>query len=167
MSTTIENLLKLLDSGKEENIEMAMQLYANLDFPHEYQWLKKYLIAKKRLPKQYPSWYLVYCAAIKIDHYRIQIQIPRELTQRPSPEPTYDVFEFTIQELYENVANELHFMMRDVNAHQLIDATRKASYALRFEEEKNTMFYPKEDKPNLAIVLANKLLNLIRTKRDH
>ena len=154
MDKSITNLLRLIDSGKIENIRMAAQLAVNL--PMEYQWLRKYLEALDKLPPKYASWYHLYSEVARFgDNQSIQVLVgpytalPIGITHR-----------FLMHEITENVANELHFMMFRVQPYGLYKDVEYAERAM----SSHYPIPPDEIRENRAITLASKLLALVTNK---
>lgn len=105
MEKAEKSLRALLDSEKRENIEIAVRMSASL--PIAYQWLHQYAKAKLKLlgfPK-YKRWYDLWVACRKFS--------PRDCAIIFSEFDDY-IWEqveisFTLSELNQNVANELHY----------------------------------------------------------
>jgi len=102
MDKTLKNLLALIDSGEEENLEMALQLSHNLE--DDWRWIHTMLQSKKRLPKGTKSWYQVYALAITYDHDRVQV------IHEPKRGKT-ETIEYSMFEIHQGVALELHYKL--------------------------------------------------------
>jgi len=158
MDKSITNLLRLIDSGRIENIRMAAQMSVNL--PREYQWLRKYLEAFEKLPPQYASWYSLYSEIVKYGSSGA-VHVLEPYTFLPSMNsPTAKVHKFYTHEIAENVANELHFMMFRLEPYKIIRDIETTEHAMLSHYR-----IPKEEvKANHTISLASKLLGLLRKK---
>ena len=140
---TLDNLLALIDSGKEENLEMALQLSVNL--ADEWKWIQTMLQSRKRLPTGYRSWYEAYAKAAEFDHERIMFPV---LTDGKVDHQTY-----TMTEIHQGVALELHWELFRVDQRSLIDDARHLKYVLA---ERNG--YPTK---NEVIDLSSKIIKLL------
>jgi len=155
MDRSLENLCELIDSGKEENLELALQVSVNL--PKEFEWLHKYLRSFKRLPSNFTSWYHLYSEVVGygletvtvVEHYRVLSNLRL---------PKFPEHRFRISEIAENVANELHYKLFRMENPQL-----KAD----LEEVEDSIFRLKgfTDTKNTCVSLAKWAINL-RERRD-
>ena len=107
---TTENLFELIDSGKEENLEMALQLSVNLAL--EWRWINVMIQSRKRLPTGYRSWYEAYAKAVEFDHERILFPV---MTDGKADHQTY-----TMTEIHQGVALELHYQLFRIDRAKLI-----------------------------------------------
>lgn len=117
---TTENLFELIDSGKEENLEMALQLSVNL--APEWRWIHVMLQSRKRLPTGYRSWYEAYAKAVEFDHERILFPV---MTDGKADHQTY-----TMTEIHQGVALELHWQLFRLDARELWNETKQLEYEL-------------------------------------
>jgi len=151
MDSTITNLRALIDSGKRENIEMAAQLSVNL--PDEWQWLHRYCKAKLYLPKNYASWYAMYCESVKFQgSERVHFQWMEG----------YEVKDaiFYQRDIQANVANEFHYLMLGAEAFHL---SREIAIAEHNLNSQYLRIAQKDD--GLLMSLSKKLLRLIQRQR--
>jgi hypothetical protein len=149
MSDTITNLRALIDSGKRENIEMAAQLSVNL--PDEWQWLHRYCKAKLDLPKNYASWYEMYCESVKFQGSERVHFLWME---------GYEVKDaiFYQRDIQANVANEFHYLMLDHNPQTI---SRDIS-VIDYEISRNYSMTHDKIKELAPISLAKKIMFLLR-----
>ena len=106
---TLDNLFALIDSGKEENLEMALQLSVNL--APEWKWIQVMLQSRKRLPTGYRSWYEAYAKAVEFDHESILFPV---LNDGKVNHQTY-----TMTEIHQGVALELHWQLFRLDSREL------------------------------------------------
>ena len=109
-SKTLDNLIALIDSGKEENLEMALQLSVNL--APEWRWINVMIQSRKRLPTGYRSWYEAYAKVVEYDHERILFPV---MTDGKVDHQTY-----TMTEIHQGVALELHYQLFRIDRAKLI-----------------------------------------------
>ena len=155
MDRSLENLCELIDSGKEENLELALQVSVNL--PKEFEWLHKYLRSFKRLPSNFTSWYHLYSEVVGyrletvcvVEHYRVSSTLRL---------PKFPEHRFHMSEITENVANELHYKLFRMEHPQL---------RADLEEVEDSMFRLKgfTDTNNTCVNIAKWAINL-RERRD-
>ena len=158
---TTENLFELIDSGKEENLEMALQLSVNL--PPEWKWIRQYLQSKKRLPKHYNSWYAVYADAVKYNHPRVCFIEPDDQVPFYNS-PTSKRYEFSMEEIHQGVALELHWQLFRVTHRELEREAKLAKYEIdraTGRPEYAGMPLPK----NKAIQLMCRIVDLLPLRR--
>jgi|SRR5690349_9701106 len=123
-NNSIENLRRLIDSGKRENIEIAANMSMNL--PDEWQWLHRCAIAKYRLPPQYPSWYALYSECVKYNVHTVKIPRLTTFSAKQNTAPVssinkdYEWVEMSMFEINENVSLEIHFLFSANNRYELI-----------------------------------------------
>lgn len=116
MNKSLENLCALIDSGEEENLEMALQLSVNL--PREFEWLHKYLRSFKRLPSNFTSWYHLYSEVVGYGLETVSVVEPFSVVATIRP-PKFPEHRFHMSEIAENVANELHYKLFRMEHQQL------------------------------------------------
>ena len=124
---TLDNLLALIDSGKEENVEMALQLSVNL--ADEWKWIRQYLQSKKRLPKQYVSWYALYADMVKYDNERVIVLEPNHILATATS-ASCSRYEFRMSEIHQNVALELHWELFRANYNEMIAHAKNDEWAI-------------------------------------
>ncbi len=120
-SKTLENLLALIDSGKEENLEMALQLSANL--ADEWKWINVMIQSRKRLPTGYRSWYEAYAKAVEFDHERILFPVMAD--------GKVDYQTYTMTEIHQGVALDLHYQLFRIDRAKLISGIVNTEQAVR------------------------------------
>lgn len=161
MDKSLNNLFALIDSGKEENLEMALQLSVNL--APEWKWVHRYLQSKKRLPRHYNSWYAVYADAAKYDHERIQILDPNHYLPTVRS-PTCTVYEFSMSEIHQNVALEMHWEMFGVSHREMEREAKIAKYEM--DRVAGMPVYAGMNVPkNKAIQLMCRIIDLLPRNR--
>ena len=154
----LDSLRALIDSGKRENIEMAVHLSQNL--PKEWQWLHRHAKAKLDLPDRFISWLDIYSRAVKQNSENVKIELTHLVKRKPSiikfdPYKT-DTFIFNIVDVQANVANEIFYIMHTISPNDLSDDVYRAQIAV-MERWKQS----EEDADNnLAISISNKVLSL-------
>lgn len=147
--TILNNLFALIDSGKEENLEMALQLSVNL--ADEWKWIHVMLQSRKRLPTGCRSWYDAYAKAVKYDLERIRFSV---LADGKVDDQTY-----TMTEIHQGVALELHWLLFRQEFFELKNETRR----MEFDFQRN-YFAPiqNQDRAKLMpIELLDKITNLL------
>ena len=118
---TTENLFELIDSGKEENLEMALQLSVNL--APEWRWIHVMLQSRKRLPTGYRSWYEAYAKAVEFDHERILFPVMAD--------GKVDYQTYTMTEIHQGVALDLHYQLFRIDRAKLISGIVNTEQAVR------------------------------------
>lgn len=154
---TLDNLFALIDSGTEANLEMALQLSVNL--PDEWKWVHKYLKSRKRLPRQYFSWYAMFAECVKYNHDTVMVwnildaqnQVPFRI-----PKDT----EYSMTEVMQGVALELHWQLFRVNARSPEQDLHHLEYELRKNPYRHatTGF---DQAVNKALGLLSKIIKLL------
>lgn len=102
MDKSLENLCALIDSGKEENLEIALRLSHALT--DEWRWIHRMLQSRKRLPKGSKSWYQVFALAVQFDLDRVQVISNAKRGETETKE--YSMFE-----IHQGVTLELHYKL--------------------------------------------------------
>lgn len=159
----LDSLRALIDSGKRENIEMAVHLSQNL--PKEWQWLHRHIKAKLDLPDRFISWLDVYSRAVKQNSDNVTIELTHLVKKKPSiikfdPYKT-DTFIFNIGDVQANVANEIFYVMHTICPNDLSDDIYRAQIAVMERWNQSD----EEADQNLAISISNKVLSL-KTRMD-
>lgn len=121
MDSTLKNLFAWIDSGKEENLEMALQLSVNL--ADEWKWIHVMLQSKKRLPTGFRSWYEVYAKAVVFDQERVLIPVYSD--------GKVDHDTYTMTEIHQGVALELHWELFRIDRAKLIAGIVNTEHAVR------------------------------------
>jgi hypothetical protein len=158
---TLDNLLALIDSGKEEDLEMALQLSVNL--APEWKWIRHYLQSKKRLPKQYVSWYAIYADMVKYDNERVIVLEPNHILATATS-PSCTSYEFHMSEIHQNVALELHWELFGVTHRELEREAKLAKYEM--DRAAGMPVYAGLNVPkNKAIQLMCRIVDLLPRRR--
>ena len=129
METQTQNLRRLIDTGKRENIEMAVQLSTN--FKPESKWLHDYAAALLLLPTQYKSWLQLYIEAMRYDHDRISVPFrPRQVGAQLRQDRLMEVrrLELTMDEIRQSVANEYTYLMTSMTTQDYTDGLTEMAY---------------------------------------
>lgn len=120
MSEQVQNLRRLIDSGKRENIEMAIQLSTN--WKPESKWLHDYAIALMELPPSYKSWQQLYLEVMRYGHEKVQIPCIEFAPFSHASIPNFQgeirtskMLVITMDEIRANVANEFTYLMTSLN----------------------------------------------------
>lgn len=140
METQVQNLRRLIDSGKRENIEMAVQLSTN--FKPESKWLHEYAKSMIFLPMQYGSWIALYLDVLRFCQDKIEVQIMPEPKPNAPWLPTGQILLLSISDVRKYVANEFAYFAEAAltnkndraNLYKRIEALRKGPLGFETDE---------------------------------
>ena len=147
MDKSLNNLCALIDSGKEENLEIALRLSHAL--ADEWKWIHTMLQSKKRLPKGSTSWYQVFALAVKFDLDRVQVI-------SNSKQGETETKEYSMFEIHQGVTLEMHYKLFRLELGKLYDDLN-----LAYDGLQRQYLPPDAIKQNACVSLASWAIELL------